>query len=159
MKCQSNSELAGSPRNVLRRSGSGSLSKTAKVLSRKAPQWTEKTAEEQAAGSEYFLGTYWDGSMPKAKYEEFLATEPIIPGPIEFDLKIPNVSPSDEIKSEARIFKGTDSFSYSSEPGSYPTFYTKVRESLEIGSEMPVSRDFALSVAHVIDKAREISTR
>ena len=31
--------------------------------------------------------------MPKAKYEEFLATEPIIPGPIEFDLKIPNVSP------------------------------------------------------------------
>lgn len=31
--------------------------------------------------------------MPKAKYEEFLTTEPIIPGPIEFDLRIPNVSP------------------------------------------------------------------
>lgn len=67
--------------------------------------------------------------------------------------------PSDDIKSEARIFKGTDSFSYSSEPGSYPTFYAKVRESLEIGSELPVSRDFALSVARIIDKAREISTR
>lgn len=67
--------------------------------------------------------------------------------------------PSDDIKSEARIFKGTDSFSYSSEPGSYPTFYSKVRESLEIGSELPVSRDFALSVARIIDKARETSTR
>ena len=77
----------------VRLAGLRSLSKTAKVIARKAPQWTEKTAEEQAAGSEYFLGTYWDGSMPKAKYEEFLATEPIIPGPIEFDLKIPNVSP------------------------------------------------------------------
>jgi len=30
---------------------------------------------------------------------------------------------------------------------------------LEIGSELPVSRDFALSVARIIDKAREISTR
>jgi hypothetical protein len=67
--------------------------------------------------------------------------------------------PSDDIKNEARIFKGTDSFSFASEPGSYPTFYTKVRESLEIGSELPVSRDFALSVARIIDKAREISTR
>ena len=67
--------------------------------------------------------------------------------------------PSDEVKSEARIYKGSDSFTYPSEPGSYPTFYAKVRESLEIGAELPVSRDFALNVARIIDKAREISIR
>jgi scyllo-inositol 2-dehydrogenase (NADP+) len=65
----------------------------------------------------------------------------------------------DEIRSEARIFKGADSFSYPSEPGSYPSFYSKVRESFEIGSPLPVSRDFALNVARIIDKAREISIR
>ena len=65
----------------------------------------------------------------------------------------------DEIKSEARIFKGADSFSYPSEPGSYPSFYSRVRESLEIGSPLPISREFALSVARIIDKAREISIR
>ncbi len=67
--------------------------------------------------------------------------------------------PVNEVRSDARIFKGTDSFSYPSEPGSYPTFYSLVRESLEIGSNLPVSRDFALNVARIIDKARDISIR
>ena len=64
-----------------------------------------------------------------------------------------------DITTEARIHKGEDSFSYPGEPGSYPMFYSKVREALEIGSELPVTRDFALSVARIIDQAREISIR
>jgi predicted dehydrogenase len=65
--------------------------------------------------------------------------------------------PSQEITTEARIHKGNDSFSYSGVPGSYPNFYQQVRSALEIGSELPVSRDFALSVARIIDQARENS--
>jgi scyllo-inositol 2-dehydrogenase (NADP+) len=65
--------------------------------------------------------------------------------------------PSQEITSEARIHRGGDSFSYPGVPGSYPTFYQQVRSALEIGSEMPVSRDFALNVARIIDQARENS--
>lgn len=67
--------------------------------------------------------------------------------------------PARDITTEARIHKGEDSFSYPGEPGSYPMFYSKVREALEIGSELPVTRDFALSVARIIDQAREISIR
>jgi len=65
--------------------------------------------------------------------------------------------PSQEITTEARIHKGNDSFSYPGVPGSYPNFYQQVRSALEIGSELPVSRDFALSVARIIDQARENS--
>ena len=65
----------------------------------------------------------------------------------------------EEIKSEARIFKGESSFNYPSEPGSYPSFYTAVRNHLEIGSPLPISREFALDVARILDKAREISAR
>lgn len=67
--------------------------------------------------------------------------------------------PAHDITTEARIHKGSDSFSYPGEPGSYPSFYTKVREALDIGSELPVTRDFALGVARIIDQAREISIR
>lgn len=66
---------------------------------------------------------------------------------------------SQEIKSEARIHKGDDSFNYPSEAGSYPSFYKAVREHLEIGSALPVSREFALDVARILDQAREISAR
>ena len=68
-------------------------SEVAPVISKKAPQWTEKSAEEKQAGDDYFHGAYWDGSMPKAKFEAFLATENIIPGPLEFTIKVPNISP------------------------------------------------------------------
>lgn len=64
-----------------------------------------------------------------------------------------------EITSEARIHKGSDSFSYKGVPGSYPSFYTQVREGLEVGSPLPVTREFALSVARIIDHAQEISIR
>ena len=73
--------------------GIKTASKTIPVIARKGPQWTEKTAAEQLAGDDYFLGRYWDGSIPKAKLEAFQATEPIIPGPLEFDMKIPNILP------------------------------------------------------------------
>jgi len=65
--------------------------------------------------------------------------------------------PSQEITTEAQIHKGNDSFSYPGVPGSYPNFYQQVRSALEIGSDLPVSRDFALSVARIIDQARENS--
>lgn len=64
-----------------------------------------------------------------------------------------------DITCEARIHKGADSFTYQGVPGSYPSFYRKVRESLEIGSPLPVTREFALNVARIIDQAREISIR
>jgi len=65
--------------------------------------------------------------------------------------------PSQEITTEARVHKGNDSFSYPGVPGSYPNFYQQVRSALEIGTELPVSRDFALNVARIIDQARENS--
>jgi len=65
----------------------------AAVISRKAPEWTEKSAAEKKAGDDYFHGTYWDGRMPKAKYEAFLATEKVVPGPLELTLEVPGISP------------------------------------------------------------------
>lgn len=66
---------------------------TATVINRKAPQWTERSAAEQQAGADFFLGTYWDGNMPKANYAAYLATEPVIPGPLELEIRVPGISP------------------------------------------------------------------
>ena len=63
------------------------------VTNQKAPNWTQKSATEKQAGDDFFLGTYWDGNMPKDKYQAYLATEPIIPGPLELNIKVPNASP------------------------------------------------------------------
>ena len=68
-------------------------SEAAPVVVKRAPQWTEKSAEEKRAGDDYFHGKYWDGNMPKGKFEAFLATETVIPGPLEFTIKVPNISP------------------------------------------------------------------
>ena len=68
-------------------------SASAPVIKKSAPQWTEKNAAEREAGSDFFLATYWDGNMPKAKYEAYLATEPVIPGPLDFTIKVPNIAP------------------------------------------------------------------
>ncbi len=68
-------------------------SKSISVIRKNAPQWTEKSAAEQAAGDDYFQGNYWQGNMSKTKYEAFLATEPIIPGPVEVTFKVPNIQP------------------------------------------------------------------
>ncbi|MFM7500801.1 MAG: sugar-binding domain-containing protein, partial [Actinomycetota bacterium] len=66
---------------------------SATVKNRKAPNWTQKSANEKQAGDDFFHATYWDGNMPKDKYQAYLATEPIIPGPLELDIKVPNISP------------------------------------------------------------------
>jgi len=66
---------------------------------------------------------------------------------------------SDEITSSARIFKGSDSFSYRGEAGFYPAFYNEVRLAIEHGGQLPVSRELSLSVARIIDQARQISIR
>ncbi|MFZ9845435.1 MAG: sugar-binding domain-containing protein, partial [Candidatus Nanopelagicaceae bacterium] len=66
---------------------------SATVKNQKAPNWTQKSATEKQAGDDFFLGTYWDGNMPKDKYLAYLATEPIIPGPLELNIRVPNISP------------------------------------------------------------------
>jgi beta-galactosidase len=66
---------------------------SATVTNQKAPNWTQKSATEKQAGDDFFLGTYWDGNMPKDKYQAYLATEPIIPGPLELNIKVPSASP------------------------------------------------------------------
>ena len=66
---------------------------------------------------------------------------------------------SDEITSSAKIYKGRESFSHRGEPGFYPAFYNEVRLAIEYGGELPVSRELSLSVARIIDQARQISIR
>lgn len=61
--------------------------------------------------------------------------------------------------SEFRIHKGAESFNYRGAPGNYVSFYNQVKDSLERGSAMPVSREFALEVAQILDRAREIDIR
>ena len=65
----------------------------------------------------------------------------------------------DEITSSAKMYKGSDSFSYRGEAGFYPAFYNEVRLAIEHGGELPVSRELSLSVARIIDQARQISIR
>jgi len=65
----------------------------------------------------------------------------------------------DEITSSAKIYKGSDSFSYRGVAGFYPAFYNQVRLAIEHGGELPVSRELSLSVARIIDQARQISIR
>jgi beta-galactosidase len=62
---------------------------TAEVIERSASQWTERTPEEIQAGKDYFQATYWDNNMPKALKEAWLTTEPTIPGPLDFKVKLP----------------------------------------------------------------------
>jgi beta-galactosidase len=73
--------------------GIKSADSTVTVINRPKPQWTEKSAAEKLAGDDFFLARYWDGSMPKEKYEAYLETEPEIPGPLEITLRVPGISP------------------------------------------------------------------
>lgn len=61
--------------------------------------------------------------------------------------------------SEFRIWKGNDSIEYKGVPGNYVHFYNQVRDCLEGLAEMPISREFALDVARILDRAREIDIR
>lgn len=67
--------------------------------------------------------------------------------------------PAADITTEARIYRGDSSFNYQAVPGSYPTFYRKLQETLEYGAIPPVTRELALNVAEIIDQAREMNVR
>lgn len=61
------------------------------------------------------------------------------------------------VSSEVRITAGERSFSYPSQPGNYAQFYCDVRDAIELGGPLPISHQFALDVARIIDQARELS--
>ena len=65
---------------------------------------------------------------------------------------------SESTKSEAFLHLGDKVISYPSVDGNYSLFYIQVKQALS-GGVWPVTTDEALSVAEIIDKAREISFR
>jgi predicted dehydrogenase len=65
---------------------------------------------------------------------------------------------SESTKSEAFLHLGDKVISYPSIDGNYSLFYIQVKQALS-GGDWPVTTDEALSVAEIIDKAREISFR
>ena len=65
---------------------------------------------------------------------------------------------SESTKSEAFLHLGDKVISYPSIDGNYSLFYIQVKQALS-GGVWPVTTDAALSVAEIIDKAREISFR
>ena len=65
---------------------------------------------------------------------------------------------SESTKSEAFLHLGDKVISYPSVDGNYSLFYIQVKQALS-GGDWPVTTDEALSVAEIIDKAREISFR
>ena len=58
------------------------------------------------------------------------------------------------VSSEATFHRGDSSIRVPTIPGDYSAYYRGVRESLQSGSAMPVTRDFVLSVARIIDDAK-----
>lgn len=58
--------------------------------------------------------------------------------------------------SEFEIWRGEKSINHTGVPGNYVQFYQAVKNSLLTGDAMPVSREFALDVARLIDQAREL---
>lgn len=58
--------------------------------------------------------------------------------------------------SEFRIHRGSESFNYRGLPGNYVAFYNQVMDAVKGLAEMPVSREFALDVARILDQALEI---
>ncbi|MGA0079182.1 MAG: Gfo/Idh/MocA family protein [Candidatus Nanopelagicus sp.] len=65
---------------------------------------------------------------------------------------------TESTKSEAFLHLGDKVISYPSIDGNYSLFYIQVKQALS-GGAWPVTTDEALSVAEIIDKAREISFR
>jgi scyllo-inositol 2-dehydrogenase (NADP+) len=58
------------------------------------------------------------------------------------------------VTSEFRIHKGGDSFAYQGRPGNYVEFYRLVKEAIATSSAMPISSEFAIEVARILDQAR-----
>lgn len=57
--------------------------------------------------------------------------------------------------SEFEIWRGNGAINYPGVAGNYVEFYRLVKEALRSNSEMPITREFALEVARIIDQARE----
>lgn len=58
------------------------------------------------------------------------------------------------VSSEAALQRGETSINVATLPGDYSAFYREVRRALETGSAMPITREFAMSVARIIDEAK-----
>ncbi len=70
-----------------------------------------------------------------------------------------NESWSLDTRSETILVEGDKSKSYPSLPGNYGHFYSEVFSSVTSGTPLTVTHDLILSVATIIDLAREISVR
>ena len=65
----------------------------------------------------------------------------------------------EDVTTQARIYKGDDSYSPHALPGNYVTFYRNVDRAIREGAPMPITREFALEVAYILDQAKELSSR
>lgn len=55
---------------------------------------------------------------------------------------------------EFRIHKGKDSYSFAGLPGNAVAFYNQMHDAITTGAALPVAPQFALSVAEIVDAAR-----
>ena len=58
------------------------------------------------------------------------------------------------VSSEASLYRGESSIRIPTVPGDYSAYYRGVRDSLQSGSAMPITRDFVLDVARILDEAK-----
>ena len=64
----------------------------------------------------------------------------------------------EDTRSEAHIYRGEIVEKFESDPGNYATFYSLVHDAIVNKTAMPVTPQEILSVARIIDRAREINT-
>ena len=65
----------------------------APIIAKKSPNWTERTAEQQRVNDGRFLGHFWDGKVAPSDAQGLEDLRAIIPGPLEFTIKVPGVKP------------------------------------------------------------------
>ena len=61
--------------------------------SKKSPNWTERTFTERIANDDKFLARYWDGKYPANTKAALETIKQIIPGPLDFTIKVPGIKP------------------------------------------------------------------
>ena len=66
---------------------------SAPVISKKSPNWTERTFTERIANDDKFLARYWDGKYPANTKAALETIKQIIPGPLDFTIKVPGIKP------------------------------------------------------------------
>ena len=70
-----------------------SASMSGSIHSISAPIWTEMPEELRHASKDFFVGTYWNGGMPKPLQDALRKVEPPTPGRIVLETTIPKVTP------------------------------------------------------------------